>query len=140
MPDVLDLKKSTNAPDRKPKLMDVITQNTENKSLMLNDPNLGLLYSNSIKHEIITWEGRINFLGSEISVFIKGDILSLDKEEKMIILEALQNQEAVLTEWEMAYREQLQESGEPAVKLTDHFVCISMKIKKGQLELVFAEK
>jgi hypothetical protein len=105
----------------------------------LHDAELGEFVSLSKSKLGIVWKGQINFLGTEVDLFVSGNETELETEERQMILNIISNSEKIMAEADKALQEQYSNADKSYSEWSEHFRCVSISTTNNELEICFEE-
>ncbi len=109
-------------------------------TLTVLDSDFGHIKSLSIKNNVVIWKFQKEFLNTNISVYINGNKEGVDKKQKLILLNALENELQIKSESEKAIKEEFENIDMEFVSLEKHFSKIDIFVSSEGFELTFHQK
>lgn len=110
------------------------------KKLKITDPDYGDIESVHIKGAQIDWLVKHSFLGSQIDVFLKGDINGVFDSQKCALQNVFSNEAQIATESQKSLQEQFDNADKTFISIDHHFDIRSIFLLEEGFELTFQEK
>jgi hypothetical protein len=110
------------------------------KKLKITDKDFGEIESFSTNGNRIGWLIRSKFLNSNIEILIEGNQNGINENQKMILLNALNNETEIKLESEKALKEQFDNAGMEFVSIEKHFDLKGISVFEDGFEMAFQEK
>lgn len=110
------------------------------KKLKITDPDYGDIESIHIKGNRIDWLVKRHFLGSEVDVFLKGDINGIFDSQKCTIQQVFSNETEIAAQSQIALQEQFDNADKAFISIDHHFDVRSIFLLEEGYELTFQEK
>lgn len=108
--------------------------------LITTDADFGAIESFSIKGERVGWQVNKRFLGAEIEILMEGTKEGINKPQKQILLNALNNETSIRTEAEIALKEEFDNAEIEFISIEKHFILKGISVNDEGFEMHFQEK
>lgn len=110
------------------------------KNLKKSDPELGEITSISSHGITVVWQIMQLFLDQQIEIRIDGNRKGVDKNQKEILLSALNNESHIKSESEDILKEQFKDAVMDFESIEKHYDIIGITVNTRGFELTFQEK
>ncbi|WP_452232105.1 hypothetical protein [Lacinutrix sp. MEBiC02595] len=108
--------------------------------LKITDIDFGEIESFSTNGNRIGWLVNRRYLDVDVEILIDGNIEGIFKEQKQILLQALNNEATIKLEAEKALQEQYTNAEIEFVSLDSHFQLKGISVNTEGFEMIFQEK
>ena len=110
------------------------------KKLKITDSDFGEIESFSTRGNDVGWQVNKRFLGSDIEILIAGNSDGISKNQKLILLNVLNNETEIKSESEKALKEQFENAEMEFVSIEKHFELKGISLRDEGFEMAFQEK
>ena len=108
--------------------------------LKVTDTDFGEIESFSTNGDRIGWLVNRRYLDTNVEILIDGNTEGLFKDQKQILLQALNNEPTVKLEAENALKEQYENAELTFISLDTHFQLKEISVNTEGFEMIFQEK
>ena len=108
--------------------------------LKVTDTDFGEIESFSTNGDRIGWLVNRRYLDTDVEILIDGNTEGLFKDQKQILLQALNNEPTVKLEAENALKEQYENAELTFTSLDEHFQLKGISVNTEGFEMIFQEK
>lgn len=110
------------------------------KKLKTTDSDFGEIESVSTRGNDIGWQVHKRFLNCDIEIIIAGNKDGISENQKLILLNALNNETEIKSESEKALKEQLENAEMEFESIDKHFELTAIHVHEKGFEMAFQEK
>lgn len=111
-----------------------------NKKLKTTDSDFGEIESFSTRGNDVGWQVNKRFLDSDVEILIAGNKDGISKNQKRILLNALNNETEIKSESGKALKEQFENAEMEFVSIEKHFELKGISLRDEGFEMAFQEK
>jgi len=119
--------------------MGILTKLFKIKKLYTTDQDFGEIESFSTNGNRVGWQIKRKFLGENIEILIEGNKDGIAENQKLIILNALNNEAEIKSEAKEALKEQYQNAELEFLSLEKHFILRGISVRDDGYEMAFQE-
>lgn len=110
------------------------------KKLKTTDSDFGEIESFSIKGQEVGWQVKTRYMDNDIEILIAGNKDGIFENQKLIILNALNNELEIKSESTKALQEQFENAEMEFVSIEKHFDLKGISVYDDGFEIAFQEK
>ena len=110
------------------------------KKLKTTDSDFGEIESVSTRGNDIGWQVHKRFLNCDIEIIIAGNKDGISENQKLILLNALNNETEIKSESEKALKEQFENAEMEFESIDKHFELTAIHVHEKGFEMAFQEK
>lgn len=110
------------------------------KKLKTTDSDFGEIESVSTRGNDIGWQVHKRFLNCDIEIIIAGNKDGISENQKLILLNALNNETEIKSESEKALKEQFENAEMEFVSIDKHFELTAIHVHEKGFEMAFQKK
>tara|TARA_R100000935_G_scaffold38680_1_gene59944 strand:- start:49324 stop:49755 length:432 start_codon:yes stop_codon:yes gene_type:complete len=110
------------------------------KKLKTTDSDFGEIESVSTRGNDIGWQVHKRFLNCDIEIIIAGNKDGISENQKLILLNALNNETEIKSESEKALKEQFENAEMEFESIDKHFELTAIHVHEKGFEMAFHEK